>query len=73
MQRTSSLNLTGGIYAPDSYVKLSAVSSNSVTSCLSLVGGTLEISSLSSFSFNVSGCSSLRTPVSTARTARPVE
>ena len=73
MQRAASFNITGGIYAPDSYVKVSSVSSNTTTSCLALVGGTVEISSLSSFRFNTSGCADLRTPVPMARVARLVE
>ena len=73
MQRAASFNITGGIYAPDSYVKVSSVSSNTTTSCLALVGGTLEIGSLSSFRFNTSDCTDLRTPVPMARVARLME
>lgn len=73
MESSASFNITGGIYAPDSYVRIGSISSNTTTSCLALVGGTVEISSLSSFRFNTSGCTDLRTPVPMARVARLVE
>ncbi|WP_458094602.1 hypothetical protein [Roseomonas sp. WA12] len=73
MQSSASFNIKGGIYAPDSYVRVGSISSNTTTSCLALVGGTLEIGSLSSFRFNTSGCADLRTPVPMARVARLVE
>jgi hypothetical protein len=73
LQSVASFNLTGGIYFPGSYVRIGSVSSSSSTNCLALVGGTIEISSLSSFRFDVSNCPTYRTGVPAARLARLVE
>lgn len=72
-QNASSFNVVGGIYAPDSHVALGQVSSNTTTTCLALVAGSVEISGLSSFRFNASGCATARTPLPVARVARLVE
>ncbi|MFT8246973.1 pilus assembly protein TadG-related protein [Roseomonas sp. BN140053] len=73
IQGVSSASLAGGIYAPSSYVKIGQLSSSSSTGCLALVGGTLDISGLSSFGFDVSNCTNYRTSVPAARVVRLVE
>ena len=73
LQSVSTFNLAGGIYFPDSYVRIGNVSSSSSAECLSLVAGTIEIGSLSRFSFDVAGCPTYGTAVASARIARLVE
>lgn len=73
LQSVSSFNLAGGIYFPGSYIRIGNVSSSSSNNCLALVGGTIEISSLSSFRFDVSNCASYGTAVPATRVARLVE
>ena len=73
LQSVSSFNLAGGIYAPASFVRIGNLSSTSAANCLALVAGAIEISSLSSFRFDVSACATYRTGVPSARVARLVE
>jgi hypothetical protein len=73
LQNVNSFNLAGGIYFPGSYVRISNVSSSSNTNCLALVGGSIEVSNLSAFSFNVSNCTTYRTATPSARVPRLVE
>ncbi len=73
LQSVSSFNLSGGIYFPNAYIKIGNVSSNANTGCLALVGGTIEIGSLSSYRFDVSTCASQGTRVPGTQTARLME
>jgi len=73
LQSASSFNLAGGIYFPQAYVKIGNVSSTATTGCLAVVGGTIEIGSLSSYQFDISDCGNYRTPVPTTQVARLVE
>ncbi|MFC0408550.1 TadE/TadG family type IV pilus assembly protein [Roseomonas elaeocarpi] len=73
LQSVSSFNLSGGIYFPNAYVRVGNVSSASPSSCLPLVGGTLEIGQLSGFRFDVSGCSTFNTGTGQVVVARLVE
>ena len=73
LQSVSSFNLSGGIYFPNAYIKMGNVSSTANTGCLALVGGTVEIGSLSSYRFDISTCASQGTPVPGTQLARLVE
>ncbi len=73
LQSVSSFNLTGGIYFPNAYIKMGNVSSTANSGCLAVVGGTVEIGSLSSYRFDISTCASHATPVPATQLARLVE
>jgi hypothetical protein len=73
LQNVSAFTLSGGIYFPNAYIKFGNVSSTANTGCVALVGGTIEIGSLSSYHFDVSTCASHGTLVPGTQTARLVE
>ncbi len=73
LQSVSAFNLAGGVYFPQAYVKIGNVSSTASAGCLALVGGTIEIGSLSSYRFDVSTCATYGTPVPGTQLARLVE
>ncbi|MFO1036218.1 MAG: pilus assembly protein TadG-related protein [Geminicoccaceae bacterium] len=73
LQSVSSFNLAGGIYFPQAYVKMGNVSSVSNLNCLPVIGGTIEIGSLSSYRFDVSNCSAYGTKLPYQQVARLVE
>jgi hypothetical protein len=73
LQNVSAFNLSGGIYFPNAYIKFGNLSSTANTGCVALVGGTIEIGSLSSYRFDVSNCTSQGTRVPGTQLARLVE
>jgi hypothetical protein len=73
MQGLTNLNLTGGMYFPQAYVKIANLSSSSTATCRALVGGTLDIGQLGNFNFSVAGCAANNTPVPATQVARLTE
>lgn len=73
MMNLSSIQLAGGIYVPNGYVKIASMSAPNPSTCLPLVAGTLEVGQLSNFPFDVSGCAGGNTAVPEIKVPRLVE
>jgi hypothetical protein len=73
LHSVASFDLRGGIYFPRAYAKISSLSSTAISGCLALVAGTVEISSLARYRFDVSDCANYSTAVPTTQVARLVE
>ncbi|GGC50783.1 hypothetical protein GCM10011504_31510 [Siccirubricoccus deserti] len=73
LHSVATFDLRGGIYFPRAYAKINSLSSTATTGCLALVAGTVEISSVAKYRFDVSDCPNYSTAVPTTRAARLVE
>ncbi|WP_158600943.1 pilus assembly protein TadG-related protein [Teichococcus wenyumeiae] len=73
LSNLNSIDLLGGIYVPNGYARISNMTAPNPSTCLPVVAGSLEVSQLNNFPFDVSGCPSRNTPVPQVMVPRLVE
>lgn len=69
----NSIDVLGGVYAPNAYTRISNMTAPNPSTCLPIVTGSLEISQLNNFPFDVSGCPARNTAVPQVTVPRLVE